>query len=76
MCSSPHYQNERPILVLAVLYILAEYISNVKLARGIRMLNTRDLYTIPMFGNEPLACMQGVEMLAPFKRDIDGAKDP
>lgn len=76
MCSSPHYQNERPVLVLRVLDILAEYISDLKLARSIRMLNTGDPHTVPMFGDEPLPCMQWVDMLTPFKRNIDGPKDP
>lgn len=76
MCSSPHHQNERPVLVLGVLYIFAEYIGNFNLARGVRMLNTRNPHTIPMFGDEPLLRIQWVDVLTPFQRNIDCPKNP
>ena len=39
------------------------------------MLNIRNPHAVPMFGNEPLPCMQRVDVLTAFQRDIDGPDD-
>jgi hypothetical protein len=39
------------------------------------MLNIRNPHAVPMFGNEPLPCVQRVDVLTPFQRDIDGPED-